>query len=83
MPSKEEKELEKIIKSISVKKKKYSELVEKAKKLDLELEDLEERKEILSLKVEKTEIREIYKAYKKSNLTLEEFIEYLGGTNEK
>ncbi|WP_311526249.1 hypothetical protein, partial [uncultured Parvimonas sp.] len=59
------------------------ELVEKAKKLDLELEDLEERKEILSLKVEKTEIREIYKAYKKSNLTLEEFIEYLGGTNEK
>lgn len=83
MQSKEQKELEKITNSISTKRKKYFELLDKAGKLESELKSLDEKKEILSLKIEKNEIREIYKKYKNSNLTLEEFLEYIGGIDEK
>lgn len=83
MNKKDEKDFERVKKSLSQKQKQYKDLILKVERLEKEIKILEEKEEFLKLKIEKEEISEIFKIYKKSTLSLEEFIDYIQGGIEK
>lgn len=80
--NKDEKKQQIILKRLEKNKSSKEELQKKLEKIEQVIIKDTEELEIISLKIKKKEINKLYEVYTKSELSLDEFLDFIGGNDE-
>ncbi|MCI5997047.1 MAG: hypothetical protein MRZ16_02280 [Parvimonas sp.] len=80
--NKDEKKQQIILKRLEKNKSSKEELQKKLEKIEQVIIKDTEELEIISLKIKKKEIDKLYEVYTKSELSLDEFLDFIGGNDE-
>lgn len=80
--NKDEKKQQIILKRLEKNKSSKEGLQKKLEKIEQVIIKDTEELEIISLKIKKKEINKLYEVYTKSELSLDEFLDFIGGNDE-